>query len=411
MGPEIRRIEFEGASGHRLAARLDSPSGTPRAYALFAHCFTCSKDIHAASRISSGLAERGVAVLRFDFTGLGASGGEFANTNFSSNVGDLAAAAAFLRRGLQAPQILIGHSLGGAAVLAAAEQIPEVRAVCTIGAPADPSHVRRLFTHSAEQIAEQGEAEVAIGGRSFRIQQQFLEDLEEQNLSPRIRALGKALLVFHSPTDTVVGIDNARRLYEAARHPKSFVSLDGADHLLSRRADASYVATIVSAWAERYLPELPAGDSGASAEGVLVAETGFGTYANEVRAGAHVLHADEPTSHGGSDTGPSPYEYLLAGLGACTAMTLRMYANRKGWPLERVAVRLHHAKIHAEDCAACETQTRRVDRIDRELEIDGPLDADQRKRLLEIADRCPVHRTLTSENVIVTKLLERGAGA
>ena len=221
MGPEIRRIEFEGASGHRLAARLDSPSGSPRAYALFAHCFTCSKDIHAASRISRGLAERGIAVLRFDFTGLGSSEGEFANTNFSSNVGDLAAAAAFLRRSLQAPQILIGHSLGGAAVLAAAEQIPEVRAVCTIGAPADPSHVRRLFTRSAEQIAEQGEAEVAIGGRSFRIQQQFLEDLEEQNLSPRIRALGKALLVFHSPTDTVVGIDNARRLYEAAQFSDS----------------------------------------------------------------------------------------------------------------------------------------------------------------------------------------------
>ena len=410
MGPDHRRIEFEGASGHRLAARLDTPSGTPRAYALFAHCFTCSKDIHAASRISSGLAERGIAVLRFDFTGLGASEGEFANTNFSSNVADLAAAAEFLRRDLAAPQILIGHSLGGAAVLAATERIPEARAVCTIGAPADPSHVRHLFSNSAEQIADHGEAEVAIGGRSFRIQQQFLEDLEEQNLSRRIRALDAALLVLHSPTDTVVGIENARRIYEAARHPKSFVSLDGADHLLSSRADAAYVATILSAWAERYLPEAPAADARAPEEGVLVAETGFGTYANEVRAGTHVLHADEPSTHGGSDTGPSPYEYLLAGLGACTSMTLRMYANRKGWPLERVAVRLHHAKIHAEDCADCETQTGRVDRIDRELEIDGPLAADQRQRLLEIADRCPVHRTLTSENVIVTKLLERSAG-
>ena len=411
MGPEIRRIEFEGASGHRLAARLDSPSGSPRAYALFAHCFTCSKDIHAASRISRGLAERGIAVLRFDFTGLGSSEGEFANTNFSSNVADLAAAAEFLRRSLRAPEILIGHSLGGAAVLAATEQVPEARAVCTIGAPADPSHVRHLFSDSAEQIADRGEAEVTIGGRSFRIQQQFLEDLEEQNLSRRIRALGKALLVLHSPTDTVVGIDNARRIFEVARHPKSFVALDGADHLLSSRLDASYVATIVSAWAERYLPEAPAVDSEASGEGVLVAETGFGSYANEGRVRGHVLRADEPSSHGGADTGPSPYEYLLAGLGACTAMTLRMYANRKGWPLERVAVRLRHAKIHAEDCSACETETGRIDRIDRELQIDGPLDADQRQRLLEIADRCPVHRTLTSENVIVTELLERSAGA
>jgi len=411
MGPETERIEFVGASGHRLAARLDSPTGSPRAYALFAHCFTCSKDIHAASRISRGLAERGLAVLRFDFTGLGASEGEFANTNFSSNVADLAAAAEFLRSSRQAPQVLIGHSLGGAAMLAAAEQIPEARAVCTIGAPADPSHVRQLFTHSEEQIADQGEAEVAIGGRSFRIQRQFLFDLEEQNLGRRIRSLGKALLVLHSPRDTIVEIDNARRIFEAARHPKSFVSLDDADHLLSRRTDAGYVATIVSAWAERYLPEQPAADTEAPGSGVLVAENGLGTYANEVRAGRHVLHADEPSSHGGGDTGPSPYEYLLAGLGACTSMTLRMYANRKGWPLERVAVRLRHAKIHAADCAECETSTGRVDRIDRELQIDGPLDTAQRQRLLEIADKCPVHRTLTSENVIVTKLLERSAEA
>ena len=411
MGPETERIEFAGASGHRLAARLDSPTGSPRAYALFAHCFTCSKDIHAASRISLGLAERGIAVLRFDFTGLGASDGEFANTNFSSNVADLAAAAEFLRSSRQAPQVLIGHSLGGAAMLAAAEQIPEARAVCTIGAPADPSHVRQLFTHSEEQIADQGEAEVAIGGRSFRIQRQFLDDLEEQNLGRRIRSLGKALLVLHSPKDTIVEIDNARRIFEAARHPKSFVSLDDADHLLSRRTDAGYVATIVSAWAERYLPEPPAADTEAPGSGVLVAENGFGIYANEVRAGRHVLHADEPSSHGGTDTGPSPYEYLLAGLGACTSMTLRMYANRKGWPLERVAVRLHHAKIHAVDCAECETRTGRVDHIDREIEIDGPLDTAQRQRLLEIADKCPVHQTLTSENVIVTKLLERSAGA
>jgi putative redox protein len=363
------------------------------------------------SRISRGLAERGIAVLRFDFTGLGASDGEFANTNFSSNVADLAAAAEFLRRSLVAPQILIGHSLGGAAVLAAAARVPEARAVCTIGAPADPSHVRRLLSQSAEQIADHGEAEVAIGGRSFRIRRQFLEDLEEQNLSERIRSLDKALLVLHSPADTVVGIDNARRIFETARHPKSFVSLDGADHLLSSRADASYVATLVSAWAERYLPEQPAQDAEAPGEGVLVAETGFGTYANEVRAGRHRVHADEPPGHGGADTGPSPYDYLLAGLGACTSMTLRMYANRKGWPLERVAVRLRHAKIHAQDCAECETETGRVDRIERELEIDGPLDADQRRRLSEIADRCPVHRTLTSETVIVTRLIDGSEGA
>ncbi len=404
------KLTFEGAGGERLAARLDLPAGEPRAYALFAHCFTCTKDIFAAKRIAGALAERGIAVLRFDFTGLGHSGGEFANTNFSSNVEDLVAAADYLRAARKPPELLIGHSLGGAAVLAAAARVPEAVAVATIGAPADPGHVAHMFREATAEIAAKGEAEVELGGRRFRVKKQFLDDIAAHKLEPALGALRKALLLFHAPRDETVSIDNAGSLFAAAKHPKSFVSLDDADHLLSRKADAVYVAEVLAAWADRYLSaELdavePVAPPVAEPGTVVVRERGSGRFAQDIAAGHHRFSADEPADHGGDDSGPTPYDLLLAGLGACTTMTLRMYAERKGWPLDRAEVRLTHEKIHARDCADCETREGRIDRIDRRLTLTGDLDGEQRERLLEIADKCPVHRTLTGEIKINTELV------
>ncbi len=399
MANQSENISFTNAQGEQLAARLELPAGEPKATALFAHCFTCSKDIFAASRISQGLAELGFAVLRFDFTGLGASEGEFANTNFSSNVNDLVAAADFMREKIEAPRILIGHSLGGAAVLAAAQHVPEAVAVATIGAPFDPGHVGHLFDGAKAEIEATGEAEVKLGGRNFKIKKQFLEDIENQQAVHNIASLRKALLIFHAPLDQTVGIENAQEIFKTAKHPKSFVSLDKADHLLSRRADALYVANVLAAWADRYLPEIEASAGGQEvAPGeVLVSETGSGKFTQSVRTGRHHLIADEPKKLGGDDLGPGPYDYVLAGLGACTSMTVRMYAERKGWPLTGVDVHLEHQKIHAEDCADCETKSGKLDEISRVLTFEGDLDEEQRQRLLEIADRCPVHRTLTHE--------------
>jgi putative redox protein len=407
------KFTFEGAGGEQLAARLDLPEGAVRATALFAHCFTCTKDIFAAQRIAQGLAEAGIAVLRFDFTGLGHSEGEFANTNFSSNVADLIRAADHLRETGRAPKILIGHSLGGAAMLAAAGEIPEAVAVATIGAPAEPAHVAHLFQEATPEIEARGEAEVLLAGRPFRIKKQFLEDISGQTLSAAVGSLRKALLVFHAPRDQTVGIGNAGKIFAAAKHPKSFVSLDDADHLLSRKADAVYVAQVLAAWAARYLDEpvennaaatkAPAGSTAAPGT-VVVQEAGTGRFAQRIAAGPHVLSADEPPSVGGGDTGPTPYDLLLAGLGACTSMTVRMYAARKGWPLERTTVTLKHDKIHAEDCADCETREGRIDRIERRLDLEGALDDAQRAKLLGIADKCPVHRTLHGEVSIVTEL-------
>ena len=392
------RFDFPNARGQNLAALLDRPAGEPRAYALFAHCFTCGKDNHAAKRIAEGLTALGIAVLRFDFTGLGSSEGEFANTTFSSNVADLVAAANELRRTARAPAILIGHSLGGAAVLAAASEVAEARAVVTIGAPSDPAHVTGLFRGRLDEIGSKGEIEVALAGRPFRISRAFVDDLAEHRLVECIADLRKALLVFHSPTDDIVGIDNASVIFTAAKHPKSFVSLADADHLLSRRSDATYVANVIRAWAERYLdlpapaPMLP-DDSNA----VVVRETRQGRFQQEIAVGPHRFLADEPVEVGGLGSGPGPYDLVLAGLGACTAMTLRLYAERKALPLEEVTVVLSHAKIHAADCEACETKEGMIDRIERAIALRGQLDEDQRRRLLEIADKCPVHRTLTSE--------------
>ncbi len=405
-----KKITFTGALGDELAARLDMPDGDVRAYALFAHCFTCTKDIFAASRIADALTTHGIAVLRFDFTGLGASEGEFANTNFTSNVSDLVAAADYMRAHLEAPKILIGHSLGGAAVLAAAPHIEEAAAVCTIGAPADPGHVTNNFSADVKRIEADGEAEITLVGRPFKIKKQFLDDIRSQKLKDVIAHLGKALLIFHSPIDNVVGIDNAREIYEAAKHPKSFVTLDDADHLLSKREDAAYCANVIAAWAERYLgagPDQADADDVPSIEnGVVVQETGRGRYANIVSVdGRHVLKADEPLSVGGNDSGPTPYDYLLTALGACKSMTMRMYAERKGWPLERTRVTLRHEKIHAEDCETCQTEKGMVDLIETEIRLSGHLSDEQRQRIFEIAERCPVHQTLTHEVSLTAKLV------
>jgi putative redox protein len=393
------RFDFPNASGAKLAALLDLPAGEPRAYALFAHCFTCGKDIRAARRIAEALTARGIAVLRFDFTGLGASEGEFANTNFSSNVADLVAAANHLRATRRAPAILIGHSLGGAAVLAAAGEVPEARAVVTIAAPADPHHVTGLIKDRVEEIRARGEIEVTLAGRPFRIRREFLDDVAGQRLDARIATLRKALLVMHAPTDAIVGIDNASHIFVTAKHPKSFVSLADADHLLSKRRDAVYVADVIAAWAGRYLDtvaeEEP--DADAASGAVVVTETRRGKFQQLITAGRHQFLADEPVAAGGLDTGPGPYDLLLAALGACTAMTLRLYADRKALPLERVAVRLTHSRIHAADCESCETKEGMLDRIDKEIAVSGPLDEEARTRLLEIAEKCPVNRTLKSE--------------
>ncbi|HEX9702102.1 MAG TPA: alpha/beta fold hydrolase [Rhodospirillales bacterium] len=409
MAGRSEKITFKGAGGEMLAARLDLPDGPPKAYALWAHCFSCTKDIYAASRVAGGLTASGIAVFRFDFTGLGASEGDFANTNFSSNVGDLVAAADYMRQNLAAPKMLIGHSLGGAAVLVAAGRVSESVAVITIGAPADPAHVAKHFQKERAEIVAKGEAEVLLVGRPFRIKKQFLDDIENVKLEKAIGGMKKALLVFHSPIDAIVGIDNAGRIFQAARHPKSFVSLDNADHLLSRKADAVYVADVIAAWAARYLG---AGEAVATANAVkaapgtvVVAETGKGKFANAVSVGGrHSLLADEPAEHGGTDTGPSPYDYLLAGLGACKSMTMRLYADRKGIPMTRARVTLKHDKIHAEDCADCETKDGDIDCIAVEIAIEGDMDGATRARIAEIAERCPVHRTLTHEIKIESSL-------
>jgi putative redox protein len=397
------RFQFSGADGQQLAATLDLPDTPPVAYALFAHCFTCGMNVLAAKRIATALAAHGIAVLRFDFTGIGASEGEFANTTFSSNVADLVRAADHLRETKMAPAILIGHSLGGAAVLAAAEHIPEAKAVVTIAAPSDPVHVTGMFKDRVEDIRRNGDVEVQLAGRPFRIKREFLDDVAEQNLTAHIGKLRKALLILHSPTDNTVGIDNATHIFVAAKHPKSFISLTGADHLLNQKRDAEYVAHVVAAWVERYLDpavaEQPADDQ---PRRVVVQETRDGKLQQQITVGPHRMLADEPASVGGEDTGPNPYEFLLSGLGACTSMTMRMYADRKALPLDRITVTLSHRKIHAKDCADCETKVGMLDHIERVIAIEGDLDDEQRQRLMEIADKCPVHRTLTSEVHITT---------
>ena len=402
---QFQKFEFTNTSGQRLSARLDLPlDGKPVAYALFAHCFTCSKNLKAIAHISRALTRASIAVMRFDFTGLGESEGEFGDTNFSSNVEDLVTASRFMEDNFEAPKILIGHSFGGAAVLQAAASIPSSAAVVTIAAPADPGHVKHALGSTKEKIESQGAAEVNLAGRIFKIKKQFLDDLKFVNMQETLRHLNKALLIFHSPIDEIVGIENAAQIFQAARHPKSFISLDRADHLLMDPRDSRYVGTVIAAWAAKYVNgSQKDGAAKAESEHHVVTRTGPSGYLTDIMVNNHSLVADEPIAVGGTDLGPTPFEYLTAALGACTSMTLRMYADRKEWPLESVSVQLNHKKIPAADCKTCETQKGMLDQFDREIEITGPLDDDQIKRLLQIADRCPVHRALKSEVIINTR--------
>lgn len=400
------RITFPGHDGSELAARLDLPDGPHLATALFAHCFTCGKDIPAARRIAARLSSIGIAVLRFDFTGLGHSRGEFANTTFTSNVDDLIAASRYLSGRGMAPALLIGHSLGGAAVLKAAPQLETIKAVATLGAPSDPGHVTHNFADALPDIQTHGSAEVSLGGRPFRIGQGFVEDVTQNELTPAIAALDAALLVMHAPRDEIVSIDNAGDIFLAAKHPKSFVTLDSADHLITRSDDADYAADVIATWARRYITLSPPAPPPGAPEGVLrVSEADPDGYLTDITSSdGHHLLADEPLAYGGTNRGLSPYGFLSAGLGACTSMTLRMYARRKGWPLTHVSVDVSHNKVHAQDAETAVGE--QIDTWKRRITLTGPLDAAQRARLLEIADKCPVHRTLERSSTVITELVD-----
>ncbi|MGR3493414.1 MAG: bifunctional alpha/beta hydrolase/OsmC family protein [Shimia sp.] len=396
------RLTFQSAEGHELAARLDLPDGPHLGTALFAHCFTCGKDIPAARRIASRLAASGIAVLRFDFTGLGHSEGEFGNTTFTSNVADLVAACEALDARDMSPGLLIGHSLGGAAVLKAAPLMPSVKAVVTLGAPFEPGHVTHNFAGALKDIAANGRAEVNLGGRPITISQSFVEDVAAESLTDAIAKTKAAHLILHAPRDTIVGIENAEAIFKAAKHPKSFVTLDTADHLITKGTDAEYAAEVIAAWSMRYL-DLPAMKPPAHApEGVVrsseVAPDGF---LQDITHGpTHHVLADEPPSVGGTNRGMTPYGFVAAGLAACTSMTLRMYANRKGWDLRHVLVDVTHDKVHGKDMES----TAKIDSFHRTIHLEGDLDADQRARLLAIADKCPVHRALEGESEVSTEL-------
>lgn len=404
-----KHIRFTNRGGQKLAARIDLPiDGKPGTYAIFAHCFTCTKNLKAVHNINRALTRNGVAVMRFDFTGLGESEGDFADTNFTTNVSDLVDAAGYLEAEFAAPQILIGHSLGGAAVLQAAGQIASAKAVVVLGAPANADHVLTHITGARDDIETEGEAEVQLAGRPFRIKKQFIDDLESRQMTGTISRLRRALLILHSPIDNTVGIDHAAQIFKAAKHPKSFISLDRADHLISDAADSQYAGTMIAAWAQKYIQIEEKTDRDDAAEDHrIVASNAEAGYTTEILAGGHHLVADEPVSAGGNGMGPNPYDYLAASLGACTAITLRMYADRKQWPVETIRVNLAHKKIHADQCRDCETKKGYLDVIERNISLTGDIDSDQRERMVQIADRCPVHRSLTGEIKIDTKLEEK----
>ena len=397
----FQKVSFKNSEGQELSGILDLPLiGKPKAFVLFAHCFTCSKNLKSVDHVSQAFTQEGMAILRFDFTGLGQSKGDFADTNFSSNLSDLKDAYHFLEENYEAPQILVGHSLGGAAVLHVAKELEHVKAVATVGAPSRPDHVAHLLDQGKAELEEKGEAEINIGGRPFKMKKQFLDDLASRNNFENIKSLGKALLVLHSPQDNIVGIENAQEIYVNAMHPKSFISLDGANHLLTTEADAKYAGAMVASWASRYI-EIDRGDE--MPEGEVRTRIGTKGFVTEVTAGRHQIIADEPPSEGGEDNGPTPYGYLLAGLGACTAMTLRMYADFKKISLEEVEVNLTHDKVHKEDGENMESSKGKIDLIKRKIKLKGDLTGEQRKRLIEIADRCPVHKTIEGKPEIVTE--------
>ena len=398
-----QKVEFTSGN-HTLSGLLETPESNIKFYALFAHCFTCGKDVAAASRISRALTAKGIAVLRFDFTGLGNSDGDFANTNFSSNIQDLVSAADFLRKEYSAPKLLIGHSLGGAAVLAVAHKVPESVAVVTIGSPSDAAHVAHNFAAHIDDIEANGEAEVNLAGRKFKIKKQFLDDINSYNTG-HISKLKKALLVMHSPADTVVNISEAEKIYQAALHPKSFVSLDSTDHLLSNKNDSEYAAAVIAAWASRYVPSDAEIYQSKVAQGHVLVEEKDHKFTQHVSTASHYWLADEPVKVGGKNAGPDPYDHLLAGLGACTSMTLRMYAQRKNLPIEHIKVELTHTRNYIDDCDNCEQQNG-IEAIVRNISFIGDFTEQQTERFLEIADKCPVHKTLHSNVTVVSKLVE-----
>jgi putative redox protein len=396
-------VNFTNAKGQKLAANLEMPlEGKPYAYLIFAHCFTCNKNLNAVRNISRALSLNGIAVLRFDFTGLGQSEGEFEETSLSHNVEDIISAAAYLALNYKPPTILIGHSFGGTAILMAASRLQSIKAVVTINAPFDPGHVKHLFKNSIDEIKKEGKAEVNIGGRSFYLKEDFIYDLDNTDLNSLVKNFKKALLVMHSPQDKIVAIDEAANLYKAAMHPKSFISLDGMDHLLSNEEDSIYIAGVVGAWVKRYIP-MSIEEPLESERGVMV-RTGNNSFTTEIKTGKHFLIADEPESFGGKNLGPTPYDYLLSSLGACTGMTLQMYAKRKSWPLENVMVFLKHGKIHAEDSKEKEGKKNMIDHISVSIQLEGNISPEQKEKLLEIAHKCPVHKTLHSEIRIDTEL-------
>ncbi len=400
----LQKITFQNKEGETIVGRLEMPADRhPHNYAIFAHCFTCNKNLLAVKNISRALTANGFAVLRFDFTGLGESEGDFENTNFSGNVSDLVAAAHYLEKTYDAPTLLVGHSLGGTAALFAAAEITSIKAVATIGAPSNPIHVKHLFKSTIPEIKASGKAVVNLSGRDFTIKKQFLDDLEHKSLAVVVKNMRKPILILHSPQDETVDIKNAEEIYIAAHHPKSFVSLDGADHLLMKKEDSSYAGQLIAGWSKRYLPVPKEGDLKTEHNVVasLDADDGFTT---AMKVGNHFMTADEPISFGGNDYGPSPYELVSAGLSACTAMTIQMYAKRKEWHLDNVQVHTSYSKSHAQDCKNCETDNAKLDTFKREIIISGSLDDKQKSRILQIADKCPVHKTLHSTVQIITEL-------
>jgi len=401
-----KRFYFQNPQGQKLAAILDFPvDGKTHCYAIYAHCFTCGKNLKISHCISRALTQHHIAVLRFDFTGLGESEGDFSQTNFSSNIADLVSAAKFLGVEYEAPKLLIGHSIGGTAALAAAQAIPSCRAVTLIASPFEPIHIMDHFKKEKDMVEKQGEAVINLGGQTFTINKQFVDNLNATDMHKVIKNLNLPLLIIHSPEDDTVSIDNAARIYQAARHPKSFISMDNADHLLSREGDANYAGTMIATWAGKYLDiEQQQLASSMGKDGDVISSTGKDHYYTEIEADGHTIIADEPHSVGGGEQGADPYELLSSSLGACTGITLRMYADRKGWPLRQVNVLLRHRKVHAVDCDDCPDARTMIDTIMREIELIGDLTGEQKKRLLEIANRCPVHRTLQEKVVVKTQL-------
>tara|TARA_R110002020_G_scaffold52670_4_gene147783 strand:- start:10349 stop:11560 length:1212 start_codon:yes stop_codon:yes gene_type:complete len=401
----IKKVSFTNKDEEQLAGRLELPlNQKPHNFVIFAHCFTCTKNLSAVKNIGRALTDSGFGVLRFDFTGLGESEGDFENTNFSGNVEDLVEAANFLKENYEAPTLIIGHSLGGAAAIFAANKIASVNAVAVINAPSHPSHVMHLLKDSAQEIAKNGKAKVNLGGIDFTIKKHFLDDLEDKSLIKIVSSFKKALLILHSPQDTTVGIKNAEEIYLAAHHPKSFVSLDGVDHLLSKKEDSNYVGQVIAGWASRYV-EIPPAEEVKSKSKVAASLDGDEMFTTHLKLGDHYLIADEPTSFGGNNFGPSPYEFLSAGLAACTVMTIQMYARRKKWNVENVSCHINYSKDHAVDCKHCEEDTAKIDTFTREIKLEGNLTEEQKTRLLQIADKCPVHKTLHTKTQVITKLI------